>query len=126
MEMAAASPILIGLSGATFLLTAETGSLIQNYTRSTTSKLLDVYDPTVGYTTGHVFHDFTADYNVDTILTGNTGVAAASVGVALTLANTDTGGGVDSGTIYTLNTTLMHSAEQLRRWAVTAKQWANA
>lgn len=124
--MAASSPILIGLSGATYLLTTETGSLIQSYTRSTTSKLIEVYDPTVGYTTGLVFHDFTADYSIDTILTGSTGVAAASVGVALTLANTTAGGGVPSGTIYTLGTNLTHQGENLRRWAVTAKQWANA
>lgn len=124
--MAAASPILIGLSGATYLMTAETGGLIQNYTRGTGSKLIEVYDPTVGYTTGFVFHDFTADYNVEIITTGATGVAAASVGVALTLANTTTGGGVASGTIYTLNTNLTHTGENLRRWSVTAKQWANA
>lgn len=124
--MAAATPIIIGLSGATFLLTAETGGIIQNYSRNTTSKLIDVYDPTLGYTTGHVFHDFTADYSVEIILTGDTGVAAASPGVALTLANTDTGNGVDSGTIYTLSTSLSHAGEQLRRFSTTAKQWANA
>lgn len=124
--MAAAEPILIGLSGATFLLEAETGGIIQNYSRNTGSKLLDVYDPTVGYTTGHVFHDFIADYSVEIILTGALGVAAASVGTALTLANTDSGGGVSSGTILTLSTSLSHQSENLRRWSVSARQWANA
>lgn len=107
-------------------MTAETGGIIQTYTRSTGSKLIEVYDPTVGYSTGFVFHDFTADYNVEIITTGSTGVAAASVGVALTLAGVTAGGGVPSGTIYTLGTNLNHSGEQLRRWSVTAKQWANA
>lgn len=124
--MAAASPILLGLSGATFLLTAETGGLIQSYSRNTGSKWLDVYDASVGYTVGHVAHDFTADYSVEVISTASTGVCAASPGVALTLANVTTGGGVDSGTIYTLGTGLSHQGEQLRRKSVTARQWANA
>ena len=124
--MAAVSPILIGLTGATFLLTAETGGLIQSFSRNTSSKNIDVYDAAVGYTVGHVFHDFVADYSIDLISTGTTGIAATSPGVSLTLANTTAGGGVDTGTIYTLSTGLAHSGEQLRRRTVTAKQWANA
>lgn len=124
--MAAADPIIIGLSGAVFLMPAETGGLVQNYSRNTGSKLLDVYDASLGYTVGHVFHDFTADYSVEIIPTGSSGVAAASVGAALTLAGPTSGGGVSSGTIYTLGTSLTHTPENLRRWSVTARQWANA
>lgn len=124
--MAAVSPILLGLSGATFLLTAETGGIIQSYSRNTGSKWIDVYDASVGYTIGHVAHDFFADYSVEVISTGSTGVCGTSPGVALTLANVTTGGGVDSGTIYTLSTGLSHGSENLRRRTVTAKQWANA
>ena len=124
--MAAVSPILLGLTGATFLLTAETGGMIQSFSRNTTAKWIDVYDAAVGYTIGHVAHDFTADYSIDLISTGTTGIAATSPGVALTLANTTAGGGVDTGTIYTLSTGISHSGEQLRRRTVTAKQWANA
>ena len=123
--MAAKAPLLINPAGAIFLLQAEAGGIIQNYDRSTTSKLLEIYNPTSGYTDGFVFHDFTADYQLELILTGTTGVAAASVGTALTLANTSTGGGVDSGDILTLQTRLTHQGENLRRWAVTAKQWQN-
>lgn len=123
--MAAASPIIIGLAGAVFLMTAESGGLIQSYTRSTGSKLIDVYDASLGYTVGHVFHDFTADYNLDMIVTGTAGIPASSVGTSLTLANTTTGGGVSSGTIYTLSTNINHSAENLRRYSVSARQWAN-
>ena len=124
--MAAKVPILINLAGAVFLMTAEDGGMIQNYSRNTGSKLLDVYDAALGYTSAHVFHDFTADYSVEIIPTGTGGVAAASVGVALTLASIKTGGGVDSGDILTLNTGLSHTPENLRRWTVTARQWQNA
>ena len=124
--MAAASPILLGITGATFLLTAEAGGLIQSYSRNTTSKWVDVYDASVGRTVGHVAHDFTADYSVDIISTGSNGICAASPGVALALANPTSGGGVDAGTIYTLSTGLSHSGEQLQHRTVTAKQWANA
>ena len=125
--MSAAVPVMIGLPGATFLLTAETGGLVQTYSRNTGSKLIEVYDGTVGYTTGLVFHDFTADYTVEIIPTGSTGVAAAAVGVSLTLAGVTAGGGVaGTGTIYTLGTALSHAGENLRRWTATAKQWANA
>lgn len=122
--MAATSPILLGLSGATFLMTAETGGIIQSFSANENSKWIDVYDASVGYTVGHVAHDFVNDYSVEVISTGSNGICAASPGVALTLANNIATS--NTALIYTISKNTAHSPEQLRRKSVTAKQWLNA
>lgn len=124
--MAVKPPITIGLAGTTFLLTAETGGLIQSFSRATNSKVIDVYDASLGYTVGSVYHDFFADYNVKIITTGDgaqTGIADAAPGVALTLANISSGNGVDGGGIYTRSTTLDHQGGQLQEFTAVAKQF---
>ena len=120
--MAADDPILLGLTGAVFLLTAETGGIIQSFSRKTTRKNIPVYDPTVGKTTGMVYHDPSASYDIKVITTGNNGVVVAAPGVAITLANVTTGNGVTSGGIYTSDTTLEHQGEQLQTFSFTATQ----
>ena len=122
--MAAGDPILIGLSGATFLLTAESGGRIQSFSRKVSSKLLEVYNAAVGYTDGLVFHDFMADYDVEVITTANSGIVAASVGAAYTLGNVTSGNGVAGGGTYVLSTNLSHPGEQLQRFSLTLRQRA--
>jgi hypothetical protein len=122
--MAATSPILLGLTNATFLMTAETGGIIQSFTANQTSKWVDVYDASLGYTTGHVAHDFVNDYSVEVITTSTNGICAASPGVALTLANNIAGS--NTALIYTLSANTAHSPENLKKKSVTAKQWLNA
>jgi hypothetical protein len=122
--MAATAPILLGLSGATFLMTAEVGGIIQSFTANSGSKWLDVYDASVGYTTGHVAHDFVNDYSVEVIATGSNGICAASTGVALTLANNFAAS--NTALIYTISAGRTHNPENLLRKSVTAKQWLNA
>lgn len=120
--MAEADPILVGLSGATFLLTAETGGIIQAFSRNTDRQWIWVYDASVGYDIGFVSHNPAAHYNVRVIRNGNNGIPAASPGVALTLANTTTGNGVTAGGIYCEQPTLDHQGGQLREYTVTAIQ----
>ena len=122
--MAATSPILLGLTGATFLMTAETGGIIQSFSVNEGSKWIDVYDASVGYTVGHVAHDFVNDYSVEVIATGSNGICAASPGVALTLANNISGS--NTALIYTISKSTSHQPENLRKKSVTAKQWMNA
>src|SRR4051812_29548115 len=85
--MAAGDPILINLSGATFLLTPETGVIIQSGDRTVDSKLKEVFNAAVGYTMGFVFFDFLATQDFTAIVNGSTGVAIAAPGVALSIAN---------------------------------------
>jgi len=116
--MAAGDPVIINLSGATFLLSAETGVIIQSTDRSIDSKLKEVYSPVVGATTGYVFYDFVATQDFSAIVNGTTGVALAAPGVALTLAN-DLGigtakNGVSAGGLYTKSVKVAHQGEDLR------------
>lgn len=120
--MAADDPILLNLTGATFLLSAETGGIIQSFSQSDSRKKLEVYDGASGKTTGLVYHDPRATFNVRIISTGTTGVAAASPGVALTLANAATTNGVATGGIYTDTVERGHQAGQLQEFTVTATQ----
>lgn len=116
-------PIIIGLSGATWLLTAETGGAIQSFQRTTSRKKNEIYDAAVGKTTGLVFHDPRAEYSIELIQTGNTGLALASPGVVLALASTVTGNGVTTGGIYTNDVQLRHSGQDFRRLTVSATQY---
>ena len=127
--MAAGDPILITLSGATFLLTAETGVIIQSSDRSVESKMKEVFNASLGYTMGYVFFDFVATQDWSAILNGVTGVALAAPGVALTLAN-DLGigtpkNGVSAGGLYTKSVKVSHHGEDLRQISGTCVQRQN-
>ena len=124
--MAAGDPILINLANATFLLTAETGVIIQSHDRSVDSKVKEVFNAAVGYTIGYVFFDFVANTDWSAILNGTTGLAVAAPGVALTLAN-DFGigaskNGVATGGIYTKSVKVSHQGEDLRMISGSAMQ----
>jgi hypothetical protein len=116
--MALGDPILLNLSGATFLLTAETGVIIQSFERTVDSKIKEVFNAAVGATTGSVFYDFKAEADFNAILNGTTGVALAQPGVALTLANDlSVGGnknGVNAGGVYVRSVKINHQGEDLR------------
>jgi len=116
--MAAGDPVIINLTGATFLLSAETGAIIQGTDRSVDSKLKEVYSPVLGATTGYVFYDFSATQDFNAIVNGTTGVAIAAPGVALTLANSLGIGtlqnGVSAGGLYTKSVKISHQGEDLR------------
>lgn len=116
--MAAGDPILIQLASATFLLTAETGVIIQSAERSVESKVREVFNAAVGYTVGYVFYDFVANQDFSAIVNGTTGHAVAAPGVALTVAN-DLGigagkNGVAAGLLYTRSVRISHQGEDLR------------
>lgn len=116
--MAAGDPVLINLTGATFLLTEETGVIIQSEDRSVDSKLKEVFDASVGATIGYVFFDFVATQDFNAIVNGTTGITLAAPGIALTLAN-DLGigtnkNGVSAGGLYTKSVKVSHQGEDLR------------
>jgi len=122
-----ASPILQNLSGLTFLMPAETGIIKRNFGRNTEREFIWVYDSSQGFDIGFVAHNPAATYNLGGFLSGDTGVAAAAPGIALTIADTDFGNGVgtdgtDNGTVWTLTTALQHGEKNLREFSVTARQ----
>lgn len=121
--MAYPAPILIGsYSATTFLFAAETGIIIDSFSRKTESKVIEIYDGALGYTTGEIWHDFMATYSVKGKTDGSTGIAAASPGVIITIANIITGNGVTTGGIYTKSTSRDHSAENVEEFSLDAQQ----
>ena len=136
--MAQGDPILVSLTGATFLLTAETGIIVESEDRTIDSKLREVFDASKGYTVGYVFYDFTAHYNWSGVINGTTGLALVAPGVAMTTANdlsvaaalstlTSTfqqynGVHKSTGGIYTQSVNIRHGGEDLRMISGTAIQ----
>ena len=127
--MALGDPILIGLPSATFLLTAETGVIIQSSERSVTSKLREIFNAAVGYMSGYVFFDFVASISWSAIVNGTTGFTIAAPGVALSMSGnlgigTDKNG-VSAGTIYTTSVRISHQGEDLKMISGEAVQRQN-
>ena len=124
--MAAGDPILLGslASNGVFLMTSETGIIIDSFTRVVDSSKFDFYDGSKGFISGTVYHDFKAVTTIKGAANGNTGIMAASIGALQVITNTSTGNGVASGTLYTDRFELGHQAGQLREATWTGMQRA--
>lgn len=86
--------ILLGTAGVSFGLIAETGGFIQNVEIRLSREKADVKDPD-GDITAVAYFNPTEEISFDHVPTGSTGIAAASPGVAVTLANyTPTAGSI--------------------------------
>jgi hypothetical protein len=88
--------LLGSATGASFGCTAETGILINSFSVNTTSDKVEVKDETGSVKLVAITNPRSA-ISLSGTVAGSTGVAAAAVGVALTLANNDTVGGVSTG-----------------------------
>jgi hypothetical protein len=124
--MAAGDPIKLGslATNGVFLMTSETGIIIASFTRVVDSSKFDFYDGSLGYISGTVYHDFKAVNTIKGAANGATGIMAATVGVAITITNTQTGNGVSSGTQYCDRFEIGHQAGQLREVTMTSMQRA--
>ena len=121
------SPILQGLTGLTFLMAAESGIIVSNFSRSTTREMIWVYNAAVGYDIGFVGHNPEASYTVSGKKSGTGGLAAAAPCVALTLAGPTFGNGVgidatDNGTVWTQTVGLSHAEKGFRELNISAMQ----
>lgn len=121
------NPILQNLVGMTFLLTAESGILIQNFGRNTGRERIDVYDASLGYDVGFCSHNPTGTYNIKGRTTSALGLAAAAPGISLAIANLSFGNGVgttalNAGGIYTDTVALEHAEKEFRALTITATQ----
>jgi len=122
--MAVGDPIKLGAlaTNGVFLMTSETGIIINSFRRSVDSKKLEFYDGSAGRTTGIIYHDFVAHYVVKGAVNGVTGIMAASIGVVLVITNTSSGQGVNAGGIYPDSIELDHQPQNLREITVNATQ----
>src|ERR1700756_598986 len=122
--MAVGDPIKLGAlaTNGVFLMTSETGIIINSFKRTVDSKRLDFYDGSQGRTTGIIYHDFLAHYTLKGAVNGSNGIMAASIGVVLTITNTSSGQGVSGGGIYPDSIDLDHQPQNLREVTVNATQ----
>lgn len=102
--MAASIVALNAVSTASFGVTAETGILIENISKSVSSEKLEKQDND-GDTVLVAYFDKRATFGIDGVLLGVTGIGAAVIATAITSANSGIGGvggggGVTTGTIY--------------------------
>lgn len=121
------TPILQGLSGLVFLMTAESGIIIQNFDRQTGRTRDDVYDASVGYDIGFVGYNPTANYTISGRKNSGSGLGAAAPAVILTIAGTKFGNGVgttalDAGGVYTNTVGLSHGERGFQSLSITAIQ----
>ena len=121
------TPILQSLTGLVFLIPAEAGIIVSNFSRTTEREMIWVYDASVGYDIGFAAHNPSASYSVSGKKAGNTGIAAAAPAVALELAGPTFGNGVgtdatDNGTVWTQTVGLTHGEKGFRELNVSAMQ----
>ena len=133
--MAQGDPTSVNLSGTTFLLTAETGIIIESEERDVSCSMRNVFSASAGYDIGFVAYNWMASYSFNGLINGTTGLAVIAPGFAMTTANdlsvaasgaTPTYNGVakTSGGIYVQSARISHPGEELRSISGTALQRA--
>lgn len=116
---------LFGESGLSFGLSEETGILAQSYSKAVSGdeQLAKNHE---GEVVGVSEYNPVAEHSVEGHVTSDTGVAAATFGATLTLANSSMiDGGVDAGTIIVTGVTANGGNEDYQSISVEAKQWPN-
>jgi len=116
---------VISASGATstvFGCTAETGILIQSYSRNVKREKSEVVDND-GDIVAVSYYKPTASITIDGVINGTTGVLAAAPGVVLSLNSTTSGSGITGGGVYVNSTTRNETAEGFASFSVDATQY---
>lgn len=114
---------LFGTTGLSWgIASAETGILVQSYAR-TISGSEKLAKNNVGETVGVSLYDQMAEHVVEGYDTGSTGIAAASFGVALTIANVISGNGVAAGLVICTGFSDKLANEDYKTITATCKQW---
>lgn len=116
---------IVSSSAATsvvFGCTAETGILINSFSRQVSREKAEVMDND-GDVVAVSFYKPTATISIEGTLNGTTGVAAAVPGVALTLASTTSGSGITGGSILVDSVTRSETSEGFAAFSVEATQY---
>jgi hypothetical protein len=123
--MAVGDPILLGslATDGIFLMTPQTGIIINSFKRKVSGDKIEFYDASVGQTTGKVLFDFKAETTIKGAVNGTDGVMAAVVGSTLSFDDQDsTGFGVSQGGSYVDSVEVDHQPKQLREVTVVMTQ----
>ena len=116
---------IVSSSAATavvFGATAETGIIINSYSRAVSREKAEVMDND-GDVVAVSYYKPTASISIAGTLNGSTGVAAAAPGVALTLASTTSGSGITGGKVVVDSVTLEQTSEGFNEFSVEATQY---
>lgn len=116
------SVITIGTAGATWGLTAETGLLVQSVGLKATREKNQVRNETGEFALVS-FYNPLVNASVSGVVTGSTGIAAAAPGVALTIANIETVGGVSAGGVYTDDVDVQKGNTEFKKITVNATRY---
>jgi hypothetical protein len=117
-----AATLLGSQTGVSFGCTAETGILINSFSINTTSDKTEVKDETGNVKLLAVTNPRAA-ISVAGTVAGTTGVVAASVGVALTLANTEAVGGVSAGLVIVDSVQVSKKPDGFKEISVSATRY---
>jgi hypothetical protein len=109
-------------SSVVFGCTAETGIIVNSFSRQVSREKAEVMDND-GDVVAVSYYKPTASISISGTLNGNTGVAAAAPGVALTLASTTSGNGITTGKVIVDSVSLTKSAEGFQEFSVEGTQY---
>lgn len=115
VSSSAATSVVFGCS-------AETGILIQTFSREVAREKAEVMDND-GDVVAVSYFKPTATLTIDGVVNGTTGVAAAAPGVALSLNSTTSGNGITGGSIIVDSVSREETAEGFASFSVSATQY---
>jgi glutamate synthase domain-containing protein 3 len=105
-----------------FGCTAETGILINSYSRQISREKAEVMDND-GDVVAVSYFKPTATISIEGVVNGAIGVLAAAPGVALTINSTTSGNGITGGTIIVDSATRSETSEGFSAFSVEATQY---
>lgn len=113
---------IIGVSGAVWGITAETGVIAQSASSKVTREKNQVRNESGEFALVSFFNAL-QNFTVEGVFTSATGIGAASPGFALSLANTNTNNGVTAGGIYCDDVDIKRVNTDFKRITATATQY---
>lgn len=116
---------IVSSSAATsvvFGCTAETGIIINSYTRTVQREKAEVSNSD-GDVVAVAYYKPTASISIEGTLNGTSGVNAAAPGVALTIANAVSGSGITGGSVIVDSVTRTSTSEAFSTLSIEATQY---
>jgi hypothetical protein len=120
--MAATTVTSSAAASVVFGCTAETGILIQTFSREVTREKQEIMDND-GDVVAVSYFKPTASISIEGAVNGTTGVAAAAPGVALSLNSTTSGNGITGGSIIVDTVSREETSEGFATFSVSATQY---
>lgn len=120
--MAATTVTSSAAASVVFGCTAETGILIQTFSREVTREKAEIMDND-GDVVAVSYYKPTATISIEGTVNGTTGVASAAPGVALSLNSTTSGNGITGGSIIVDTVSREETSEGFATFSIEATQY---